>query len=160
MKACKKCVSVLLAVLTILTVMTIGIVPGSLQTEAASWNGYNYRGGELYGYRTFLQAFGIDYDVYMKWMDDHDKNSPNPNYYLGTPYAHNDHRNPRGDCRGAYGDYDSPGVAAMNCTGFVWHVLYKAAVNSGASVQHPQAAQGLRLAEVPRHQPHGGDHRA
>ena len=133
MKTCKKCVSVLLAVLTILTVITIGIVPGSLQTEAASWNGYNYRGGELYGYRTFLQAFGIDYDVYMKWMDDHDKNSPNPNYYLGTPYAHNDHRNPRGDCSGAYGDYDTAGVAAMNCTGFVWHVLYKAAVHSGAS---------------------------
>lgn len=132
MKACKKCVSVMLAVLTVLTIMTVGIVPGTLKTEAASWNGYNYGGGQLYGYQTFLEAFGIDYDEYMKWMDDHDMDSPNPNYYLGTPYAHNDHRNPYGDCSGARGAYDSPGVAAMNCTGFVWHVLYKSAVASDA----------------------------
>ena len=132
MKICKKGVSVLLAVLTILTVMMVGVVPVSLKTEAASWNGYNYGGGTLYGSQTFLEAFGIDYDEYMKWMDDHDADSANPNYYLGTPYAHNDHRNPRGDCQGARGAYDSPGVAAMNCTGFVWHVLYKSAVASGA----------------------------
>lgn len=133
MKVCKKSVSVLLAVLFVLTVMVVGIVPdATVKTQAASWNGYNYGGGKLYGYQTFLEAFGIDYDAYMKWMDDHDKDSPNPNYYLGTPYAHNDHRNPRGDCAGARGAYDTPGVAAMNCTGFVWHILYKSAVASGA----------------------------
>ena len=132
MSMTKKCVSVLLAVLTILTVMAVGVVPVTVKTDAASWNGYNYGGGKLYGDQTFLEAFGIDYDVYMKWLDDHDADSANPNYYLGTPYAHNDHRNPRGDCAGARGAYDSPGVAAMNCTGFVWHVLYKSAVNSGA----------------------------
>lgn len=132
MKVCKKSVSVLLAVLFVLTAMVVGFVPVTPKVDAASWNGYNYGGGTLYGSQTFLEAFGIDYDAYMKWMDDHDADSANPNYYLGTPYAHNDHRNPRGDCAGARGAYDSPGVAAMNCTGFVWHVLYKSAVASGA----------------------------
>ena len=132
MKVWKKSVSLLLAVLTVLTVMTVGVVPVTLKAEAASWNGYNYGGGTLYGSQSFLEAFGIDYDEYMHWMDTHDKDSANPNYYLGTPYAHNDHRNPRGDCAGARGAYDTPGVAAMNCTGFVWHVLYKSAVASGA----------------------------
>lgn len=129
----QKNVSLLLAAILVVTVLTVGVVPAVPKASAASWNGYNYSVGQLYGYRTFLQAFGIDYDVYMKWMDDHDADSSNPDYYLGTPYAHNDHRNPRGDCDGARGAYDTPGVAALNCTGFVWHVLYKSAVHSGAS---------------------------
>ena len=132
MRLFKKTVAVMLAVVTVVALAAVGFVPVTPKVDAASWNGYNYGGGTLYGSQTFLEAFGIDYDVYMKWMDDHDKDSPNPNYYLGTPYAHNDHRNPRGDCAGARGAYDTPGVAAMNCTGFVWHVLYKSAVNSGA----------------------------
>ena len=132
MKACKKGVSLLLSILIVLTVMTVGIVPATLTASAASWNGYNYGGGSLYGSQSFLEAFGIDYDEYMNWMDTHDADSANPHYYLGTPYAHNDHRNPQGDCAGARGAYDTPGVAAMNCTGFVWHVLYKSAVASGA----------------------------
>ena len=81
----KKSVSVLLAVLMILTVMTVGVVPGTVKTQAASWNGYNYGGGTLYGSSSFLEVFGIDYDEYMNWMDTHDKDSANPNYYLGTP---------------------------------------------------------------------------
>ncbi|MBQ3330904.1 MAG: hypothetical protein IJG87_06980 [Ruminococcus sp.] len=133
MRIGKKCVSVLLAVLTVLTVMLAGAVPGTVKTEAAGWNGWNYGGGTLYGYQTILDAYGIDYDVYMKWLDDHDKDSPNPDYYLGTPYVGQDHRNPHGDCQGAYGAYDVPGREGLNCTGFVWHVLYKAAVHSGAS---------------------------
>lgn len=133
MKLWKKSVSVLLAALVILTVVTAGAVPGTVKADAASWNGYNYGGGTLYGYQTFLQAFGIDYDTYIKWMDDHDADSANPRYYLGTPYVEWDHRNPHGDCQGAYGAEDIPGVEGMNCTGFVWHVLYKSAVMSGAS---------------------------
>ena len=133
MKVYKKGVSLLLAILTVLTVMAVGIVPVTLKADAAGWNGYNYGGGKLYGYQTILQAYGIDYDVYMKWLDDHDADSANPRYYLGTPYVGQDHRNPHGDCQGAYGAYDSPGREGMNCTGFVWHVLYKAAVHSGAS---------------------------
>ena len=133
MRKTSKCVSVLLAVLTVLTVMLSGIVPGTLRTQAAGFNGYNYGGGTLYGYQTILEAYGIKYEVYMKWLDDHDRDSPNPDYYLGTRYVGQDHRNPHGDCQGAYGAYDSPGSEGMNCTGFVWHVLYKSAVHSGAS---------------------------
>ncbi|WP_316636773.1 hypothetical protein [uncultured Ruminococcus sp.] len=132
MKVWKKGVSLLLSILMVLTLMTVGIVPATLSASAASWNGYNNGGGTLHGSQSFLEAFGIDYDEYMHWMDTHDADSANPHYYLGTPYAHNDHRNPQGDCSGARGAYDTPGVAAMNCTGFVWHVLYKSAVASGA----------------------------
>ncbi|MBQ9247317.1 MAG: fibronectin type III domain-containing protein, partial [Ruminococcus sp.] len=128
----KKSVSLLLAVILVMTVLTVGVVPTAPKASAASWNGYNYGGGTLYGYQTILEAYGIDYDVYMKWLDDHDADSDNPRYYLGTPYVGEDHRNPHGDCDGAYGYYDTPGVEGMNCTGFVWHVLYKAAVHSGA----------------------------
>ena len=49
----KKSVSVLLAVLMILTVMLVGVVPGTVKTQAASWNGYNYGGGTLYGSSSF-----------------------------------------------------------------------------------------------------------
>ncbi len=132
-KIFKKGFSVLLTAVMLFSTLTVIADLGVIKTHAASWNGYNYGGGEVEGYQTILDAYGIDYDVYMKWLDDHDADSNNPYYYLGTPYEEYDHRNPYGDCRGAYGDYDEPGVAAMNCTGFVWHVLYKAAVHSGAS---------------------------
>ena len=132
MRIMKKCVSVMLALIVILTAAAVGVVPGTVKSVAASWNGYNYGGGTLYGSQSFLEAYGIDYDVYMKWLDDHDADSDNPDYYLGTPYVGEDHRNPHGDCDGAYGYYDVPGVEGMNCTGFVWHVLYKASVMSDA----------------------------
>ncbi len=129
----RKSISVMLAVVTMMTTLLVGMNVSSLRADAAGWNGTNYSGGTVYGYRTFLEAFGIDYDTYMKWMDDHDDDSPNPDYYLGTRYVGYDHRNPHGDCQGAYGSLDTPGVEALNCTGFVWHVLYKSAVHSGAS---------------------------
>ena len=129
----KKSLSVLLAVATLMTTLLVCVNVSSVQADAASWNGTNYGGGSVAGYRTFLEAFGIDYDTYIKWMDDHDDDSPNPDYYLGTRYVGYDHRNPHGDCGGAYGSLDTPGVEALNCTGFVWHVLYKAAYHSGAS---------------------------
>ena len=69
------------------------------------------------------------------WLGKHE----NDNYYLGTPYPERsdgsfiagrnggtDRRNPNGDCGGQNGYDDYAGVAMMNCTGFVWHVLYKA----------------------------------
>ena len=146
-KLSKKLISVLLSVILVFSVMTVGVGIGTIETDAASWNGTNYGGGKVYGYRTFLEAFGIDYDTYMKWMDDHDADSDNPDYYLGTPYAHNDHRNPNGDCAGARGAYDTAGVPAMNCTGFVWHVLYKSAVNSGATSS--QISQMQVMGKVP-----------
>ena len=69
------------------------------------------------------------------WLHSHE----NDNYYLGTPYPERsdgsfipgrnggtDTRNPNGDCQGENGYDDIAGQAMMNCTGFVWHVLYKA----------------------------------
>ena len=146
-KFIKKGVCVVLSAIMLTSLLTVGTQVGVLRADAASWNGTNYGGGTIAGYRSFLEAFGIHYDVYMKWLDDHDADSANPNYYLGTPYAHYDHRNPRGDCAGAYGAYDTAGVAAMNCTGFVWHVLYKSAVLSGAS--SAQISQLKVMWEVP-----------
>ena len=132
-KTAKRSLSVVLAVVTLVTSLLVCANIGTVQADAAGWNGTNYGGGSVSGYRTFLEAFGIDYDTYIKWMDDHDDDSPNPDYYLGTRYVGYDHRNPHGDCAGAYGSLDTPGVEALNCTGFVWHVLYKAAYHSGAS---------------------------
>ena len=80
----KKCLSVFLAVATMITALTFCVNVGSVRADAASWNGTNYGGGSVAGYRTFLEAFGIDYDTYIKWMDDHDDDSQNPDYYLGT----------------------------------------------------------------------------
>lgn len=70
-----------------------------------------------------------------RWLNSH----RNDNYYLGTHYPGDqwgnfvpgrnggtDRRNPNGDCGGQNGFDDFAGQAMMNCTGFVWHVLYKA----------------------------------
>ena len=54
-----------------------------------------------------------------------------------------DNRNPAGDCQGANGQTDIPGSAVMNCTGFVWHVMYKKA--SGI-IMIPRMQQSRRLA--------------
>ena len=99
----KKALSLLLSAVLVISVLAFVPGIGSVRSSAASWNGTNYGGGTVYGYRSFLEAYGIDYDVYMKWLDDHDADSPNPDYYLGTPYVGYDHRNPNGDCKVAYG---------------------------------------------------------
>ncbi len=127
----KTIVRVLSSVLAVVLIFSAAEILGAspIKASAASWNGTNYGGGQVQGYRTFLDAFGIDYDTYMNWLDLHDDDD----YYLKTPYRGYDHRNAYGDCQGAYGMYDTPGVAGMNCTGFVWHVLYKSAKLSGAS---------------------------
>lgn len=73
-------------------------------------------------------------------------------YYLGTKYTSGDHRTPNGDTKGyfstdlyspssgyycvGYGRMDelngSSYKAQMNCTGFVWHILYKSLANTKA----------------------------
>lgn len=79
--------------------------------------------------KTISQVLGMNPQTYMDWLTSHEYD----NYYIGTPYETYDYRNPNGDCQGAYGKYDTPGQAAMNCTGFVWHVLYKATKASGGN---------------------------
>lgn len=87
---------------------------------------------------TLCSALNMDFQKYMDWLKAHEKN----NYYIGTPYKGYDHRNPKGDCGGAYGKNDVKGVAAMNCTGFVWHVLYKATKASGGNTSIIPALSG------------------
>ena len=87
----------------------------SLDASAAS------AGTDIKG-NTVCQALKMDGAAYMNWLLSHEHDD----YYLGTPYRGYDHRNPNGDCKGAYGYFDEPGVPGMNCMGFIWHVLYKA----------------------------------
>ncbi len=81
---------------------------------------------------------GLTYDSLKSWLGSHE----NDDYYLGTPYPEQvvngvpqyilgrngdcDNRNPNGDCGEIHGNDDYAGVAMMNCTGFVWHALWKA----------------------------------
>lgn len=146
----RKGTSLLLAALMVLGMFgAVGF--GVIGAAAAAWNGTNFGGGTVYGDKTFLQAFGINYNQYMHWLDTHDADSSNPRYYLGTPYVGyvaangtEDHRVPNGDSwynlpsynRGAY----PPSGHGMQCTGFVWHVLYKSQAASG---------NGSRLNEIP-----------
>ena len=85
--------------------------------------------------KTVLEALKIDPVKYHDWLLSHEgttkddtKKMPEgtTGYYLGTPYIGYDHREPNGDTKHAYGELDRKGVAAMNCNGFVWHVMYKA----------------------------------
>lgn len=88
--------------------------------------------------RTFSEVLGMDPEIYLNWLSSHE----NDNYYLGTPYKSGDHRNPNGDCEGAYGSQDSYGVPSMNCTGFVWHVLTTATRLSGGDSSSLPAMSG------------------
>lgn len=88
--------------------------------------------------KTLSQVLGMDVDVYINWLLKHKSDD----YYLGTPYKPYDHRNPLGDCNNAYGTADTKGLAAMNCTGFVWHVLYKSTKSSGGNTDIIPALSG------------------
>lgn len=92
-------------------------------------------GADIKG-NTVSQALKMDGAAYMNWLLCHEHD----NYYLGTPYEPWDRRNPNGDCKGANGYLDEEGVPGMNCMGFVWHVLYKATVFSGGSVDDVELA--------------------
>lgn len=101
------------------------------------WSSYRLGSG------TVCSELGIDGYEYYKWLVNHDgtlendvdNDIDNRDYYIGTPYKGYDHRNPKGDCAGAYGIRDTAGVASMNCTGFVWHVLMNAGLNSGKTLE-------------------------
>ena len=88
--------------------------------------------------KTISQILGMNPQTYMDWLKSHEYD----NYYIGTPYQPYDRRNPNGDCKGAYGNADISGTAGMNCTGFVWHVLYKATKSSGGNTSIIPALSG------------------
>lgn len=83
--------------------------------------------------RTILDVLDIKEEDLYTWLVNHDGTTENDtgkkdntDYYLGSLYVGGDHREPHGDTRHAYGYKDIKGVEALNCTGFVWHVMYKA----------------------------------
>lgn len=115
--------NIFISVLLSFTTLLLGITSLSLSKVQAVSVPSEVKG------QTISDALDMDFDVYMQWLESHESDS----YYLGTPYAPYDRRNPNGDCAGAYGVYDIPNVPAMNCTGFVWHVLYKATQASGGN---------------------------
>lgn len=81
-----------------------------------------------YGTNSFSSTSGVTRESLLNWLGTH----VSDDFYLSTPYNPGwvagsgmsaDYRNPNGDCDGAYGVADKPGVPGMNCTGFVWHAL-------------------------------------
>ena len=107
----KRIISIVLMIVMVLSVNTLSAIDVSAAKAGDSFKG-----------RTVCEALGMDGAAYMNWLLSHEYD----NYYLGTPYRPYDHRNPNGDCKGAYGTLDIKGQPGMNCMGFVWHVLYKA----------------------------------
>ena len=113
-------------IVMIIWVFLIAFVGQTKQVHAAS----------VQGSVTVADVLGMDGASYIEWLESHEAD----NYYLRTPYCpgwkegmNSDYRNPNGDCKGAYGEADKPGVAGMNCTGFVWHALYKPTLASGGN---------------------------
>ena len=106
------------------------------------WTAY---ASEIQGSVTIADVLGMDGAAYIEWLESHESDD----YYIGTPYCpgwvdgmSGDYRNPNGDCQGAYGEADRPGVAGMNCTGFVWHALYKPTLASGGNTSMIPAISG------------------
>lgn len=110
----RKAVRVLVLVLVLAVVISVSVVSASA---------YEVKG------RTLSQVLGMNGATYYQWLSSH----VNDKYYNTTPYAHADHRNPNGDCQGANGSLDTPGVPALNCMGFVWHALYMPTKMSGGN---------------------------
>lgn len=90
-------------------------------STACTYNGgYGYIGGR----------FGVTEKNVMNWLNSH----RNDNYYLNTAYSvssrngGSDNRQPNGDTptNMTYGYDDYAGVSSLNCTGFVWHALWRA----------------------------------
>lgn len=90
-------------------------------STACTYNAGNYIGNR----------FGITNAQVMSWLNSH----RNDNYYLGTAYhissknGGSDNRQPNGDAgwesADGYGYDDYKGTASLNCTGFVWHALWR-----------------------------------
>lgn len=126
-KIINKITAVILAIISAFSILPIMGITASAATLPAQVKG-----------KTVSQVLGMDTTIYMNWLESHENDS----YYIGTPYKPYDRRNPNGDCKGAYGSSDIKGTAAMNCTGFVWHVLYKATSASGKDTSKIPALQG------------------
>ena len=120
MRSGKRRLFAILAAVLVTAVLAVSVSLVNTDTaDASSWV-KEYKG------TTVSKRTGISRAKYMNWLEKHLFDG----YYIGTQYPKkgtgSDHRNPRGSCKGKNGSDDKPGVAAMNCTGFVWHTLYGA----------------------------------
>lgn len=107
---CKKVSSILLILTILSSISTLSVSKTSAVSVPAEVKG-----------KTISQVLNMNPTNYIQWLMSHEKD----NYYLNTVYKPGDYRNPNGDKNNKYGAYNTKGVAAMNCTGFVWHALYK-----------------------------------
>ena len=108
-------------IITDLSILESQIMPMSGDVVGTVYN----QGGN-----TVTDVSGVTRTALLKWLGDH----VNDNYYLGTPYAGHDNRNPNGDPRYNYGGGVVTGQPGMNCTGFVWHALTAAATMYGNGI--------------------------
>lgn len=126
--------------------------PNGYKAVTNKTSGVDSKSGLKKGSKKLLDILGINPDTYLQWLDSHDSDSNNANYYIGTRYSPlsgdgGDYRNPKGDTyiRGekskngktyywGYGheSYTNSNHTGMVCSGFVWHVLY-ASANGGVA---------------------------
>lgn len=116
----KVCAAPAKAVRVIALILVFAVI---FSVAAVSASAYEVKG------KTLAEVLGMDGEIYYKWIKEHEHDT----YYNTTPYAHADHRNPNGDCQDANGALDVPGVPAMNCMGFVWHILFMPTRMSGGN---------------------------
>lgn len=137
MKYLRKPIAVILCLLTLMSILMTAFTVNTYAAEIdettssaeAAVTEKTVTNGMERGSKTLADVLGFDSQTYLKWLEDHDTG----NYYLGTTYKDGDRRNPNGDKSNAYGNDDTKNTAAMNCTGFVWHVLYKACTSTSSS---------------------------
>ena len=74
--------------------------------------------------QTLSQYYGFTYRDYLSYLKSHEQDT----YYLTTPYVSGDYRSPNGDT-------SFNGTAAMNCSGFLWHVIKSCIENAGGNYE-------------------------
>lgn len=86
----------------------------------------NIVNGMSRGTKTLSEVLGFNSQTYLNWLDNHDYDSSNPKYYIGTAYGSGDCRVPYGAKGSVWGHDDTAGYTGMSSTGFIWHILYSA----------------------------------
>ena len=124
---------------------TTTLMPESMSFKAAADDYYVSGWNKWSGSISYCQMLGINWSKYSSWLYTHSKyyysihkDENLYKYYLGTPYGSGylvGGAYPHGDCL--------PDYEGMNCTAFVWHVLWKAMASSGNG--NTPAAYGLGI---------------
>ena len=126
------------------------LIPESVNFKAARYNDFYSIGWNSWsGSKTYCQMLGINASKYSDWLYTHSQyyhtthgDEALYSYYIGTPYGSGwlvGGAYPHGD---SYND-GTDIYEGMNCTAFVWHVLWKAMQASGNT--NTPAAYGLGI---------------